>query len=111
MNPRSIVADFLAGEYRKLGRRAIEGVEAEGIEVTKIPNAVSNFEVDSEIAQLWVSIETGYPVMLESTTIGKGGKIRIEMTIDQFQWDVEFDPGQFKADIPPDFTLIEMPQQ
>ncbi len=111
MDPKAIVRDFLAGEYRKLGRRTIEGMEAEGIEVTKIPNAVSNFEVDSEIAQLWVSVETGYPVMLESTTIGNGGKVRIEMVFDQFQWDVDLDPRQFKAEIPADYELIEIPQQ
>jgi len=110
MNPRSIVADFLAGDYKELGRRTIEGVQAEGIEVTKIPNGAANFQIDSEVAQLWVSVETGYPVMLESTTVGNGGKIRIEMIIDQFQWDVDFDPRQFKAEIPPDYTLLEMPQ-
>jgi hypothetical protein len=55
-------------------------------------------------------VETGYPVMLESTTVGNGGKIKIEMILDQFQWDVEFEPGEFQVEIPPDYTLMEMPQ-
>ncbi|MGE5297057.1 MAG: hypothetical protein ACM3VT_19715 [Solirubrobacterales bacterium] len=111
MDPKAIVRDFLAGEYRKLGRKTIEGMEVEGIEVTKIPNAMSNFEVDSEIARLWVSIQTGYPVMLEGTIVGNGGKVKIEMIIDQFQWDVDLDPRQFKTEIPADYELIEVPQQ
>jgi outer membrane lipoprotein-sorting protein len=111
MDPKAIVRDFLAGDYEKLGRRTIEGVETEGIEVTKIPNSMANFQIDSELAQLWVSVETGYPVMLESTTVGNGGKIRIEMIIDHFQWDVQLDPSQFRVEIPSDYTLMETPQQ
>lgn len=108
MNPRSIVTDFFAGEYRELGRRTIEGVEAEGIEVTKIPNAASNFEVDREVAQLWVSVETGYPVLLEATIVGNGGKVKIDMVIDQFQWNVEFDPDEFRVEIPSDYEPLEV---
>lgn len=108
MDPRSIVTSFLACDYKELGRRTVEGVQAEGIEVTKIPNSAANFQIDSEVAQLWVSVETGYPVMLESTTVGNGGKIKIEMVIDQFQWDVEFEPDAFKTQIPSDYQPLEI---
>jgi hypothetical protein len=110
MDPRMIVKDFLAGDYKELGRRTVAGVEAEGIEVTKIPHSMANFQIDSEVAQLWVSVETGYPVMLESTVIGNGGKVKIETAIDQFEWNVELDPSQFKAEIPADYTLMETSQ-
>ena len=108
MDPRSIVTSFLAGDYKELGRRTVEGAEAEGIEVTKIPHSAANFQIDSEVARLWVSVETGYPVMLESTTVGNGGKIKIEMVIDQFQWDIQFDPEEFKTEIPSDYEPLEV---
>lgn len=108
MNPRSIVADFLSGDYEELGRRTIEGVEAEGIEVTKVPNTMANFPIDSEVAQLWVSVETGYPILMECTTVGNGGKVKIEMVVDQFQWDVQFDPEEFKTEIPSDYQPLEI---
>ncbi len=28
--------------------------------------------------------------------------------MDQFQWDVEFDPGEFKTVIPPDYEPLEI---
>lgn len=108
MNPRSIVADFLAGDYKKLGCRTIEGVQAEGIEVTKIPNAMANFRIDSQVAQLWVNVETGYPILMESTTVGNGGKVKISMVVDQFQWDVPFESGAFQTQIPSDYQPLEI---
>lgn len=108
MNPSAIVADFLAGDYKKLGCRTIEGVEAEGIEVTKIPNAMANFPIDSQVAQLWVNVETGYPILMESTTVGNGGKVKISMVVDQFQWDVPFESGAFQTQIPSDYQPLEI---
>lgn len=110
MDPRGMVRSFLAGDYRKLGRRTIEGMEAEGIEVTKIPNSMANFTIDSQVAQLWVSVQTGYPILFDSTILGNGGDLKIETVIDQFQWNVELDPNGFKAKIPPDYTQMAMPQ-
>ena len=62
----------------------------------------------SHTAQLWVSVETGYPVLIESEVVGNNGTLQIKMTIDEFQWDVELDPSEFHAVIPPDYQLLEM---
>ncbi len=105
---RDMVRQFTAGDYKELGRRTIDGVPAEGIETQHVPGGGGNFQVDSETAQLWVSVETGYPVLLEIHVVGNNGTLQVEMIMDQFQWDVELDPSQFKTVIPPDYQLLEI---
>ena len=105
---RDMVRQFTAGDYKELGRRTIDGVLAEGIETQHVPGGGGNFHVDSETAQLWVSVETGYPVLLEIHVVGNNGALGVEMIMDQFQWDVELDPSQFKTVIPPDYQPLEI---
>ncbi len=106
--PKAMVRQFTSGDYKELGRRTINGVEAEGIEVQNPPGYMANFQVDSRTAQLWVSVETGYPVLIESEVVGNNGTLRIKTIEDQFQWDVEFDPSEFKAVIPSDYRRMEI---
>jgi hypothetical protein len=106
--PKAMVRQFTAGDYKKLGRRTIAGVEAEGIEVQNPLGFMGNFQVDSHTAQLWVSVETGYPVLIESEIVGNNGTIQIKMIMDEFQWDVELDPSEFHAVIPPDYQPLEI---
>jgi len=106
--PQAMVRQFTAGAYQELGRRTIDGVEAEGIEVQSPLGFMGNFQVDSHTAQLWVSVETGYPVRIESEIVGNNGALRIQMIMDQFQWDVELDPSEFKTVIPPDYQRLEI---
>jgi hypothetical protein len=105
---RDMVRQFTAGDYKELGRRTIDGVPAEGIETQHVPGGGGNFQVDSETAQLWVSVETGYPVLLEIHVVGNNDTLQVEMIMDQFQWDVELDPAQFKTVIPPDYQPLEI---
>ena len=107
MDPEAIVKQFLAGGHKELGRELIDDVEVEGIEVTNPVGFKSNFQVDSCVARLWVSVDTGYPVLLESDIVGNGGDIRVEQIVDQFEWDVEFDPEMFQLEIPPDYTEMQ----
>jgi hypothetical protein len=60
---------------------------------------------------LWVSAETGYPVLYESKMSGEyeGQVWESESVTDQFQWDVELNPGIFEPNIPPDYERIERP--
>jgi hypothetical protein len=106
--PRAMIRQFTAGDYKELGRRTINGVEAEGIETHDPAGFGGNFQVDSRTAQLWVSVEMGYPVVIESDVVGNNGTLRIKTVIDQFQWDVEFDPSEFKTVIPPDYQPLEI---
>ena len=107
-SPKRWITEFLSGDYRKLGQKTIDGVLCEGLETTDTTFGVATFEVDSVLARVWVSMETGYPVMLEGEVTGGGDeKIHIKGVLDQFQWDVELDPSLFEPDIPPDYELMQ----
>jgi outer membrane lipoprotein-sorting protein len=58
------------------------------------------------MARIWVSLETGYPVQLETEIVRNNGEIRIGAVWDQFQWDVELDESMFEPNIPADYIDI-----
>jgi hypothetical protein len=105
---KAMILQFTFGDYKELGRRTIDGVEAEGIETHESAGFGGNFQVDSRTSQLWVSVETGYPVLVESDVVGNNGTLQIKTVMDQFQWDVALDPAQFKTVIPPGYRRMEM---
>lgn len=106
-SPKRWITEFLSRDYRKLGQKTIDGVLCEGLETTDTTFGVATFEVDSMLARVWVSVETGYPVMLEGeVTGGADEKINIKGILDQFQWDVELDPSIFEPNIPPDYEQM-----
>ncbi len=109
MEPKEAVREYLSAEYTKLGRRTIEGVEAEGIEIDRDPSeAKANFQVDSCVIQLWVAVDTGLPILVEVDTVGKNGTLEIHTVQDNFQWNVELDASEFEPDIPEDYTQMEV---
>jgi hypothetical protein len=113
-NPGFLVQMILSGEYSKLGQKTIEGVLCEGIETTDstclgpLPLGIEDLQVEF---RLWVSTETGYPVLFKSKMGGEyeGEWGELECVMDQFQWDVELDPGIFEPDIPPDYEAVIRP--
>jgi outer membrane lipoprotein-sorting protein len=113
-NPSFLVQMILSAEHSKLGQKTIEGVLCEGIETTDpaclgpLPEQVNNLQVEF---RLWVSAETGYPVLFESKMGGEseGEWGESECVIDQFQWDVELDPDIFEPNIPTGYEKIERP--
>ena len=111
MNPRYLVQTILSCEHKKLGQKNIDGVLCEGIETTDpasvgpTPEPIDRLDV---LLRLWVSVETGYPVLFESKISGEhngqvGGS---EGMMDQFQWDVDLDPSLFEPNIPPDYESM-----
>ena len=113
-NPGFLVQKILSSEHNKLGQKTIEGILCEGIETTDpaclgpLPEQVNNIQVEF---RLWVSAETGYPVLYESKMSGeyKGQWDETGCLMDQFQWDVELESGIFEPDIPPEYERIERP--
>jgi hypothetical protein len=106
-SPKRWITEFLSRDYRKLGQKTIDGVLCEGLETTDTTFGVATFEVDSMLARVWVSVETGYPVMLEGEVTGGGNdKIHIKGVLDQFQWDVELDSSIFEPNIPTDYKQM-----
>jgi hypothetical protein len=109
INPKAWTQKFLSCECRNLGKKMIDGILCEGLETTDTAFLDdSDPPVESLMLQLWVSVETGYPVLFECNAVNKpddGG--RIEVVLDQFQWDVELDPSEFEPKIPPDYELTD----
>jgi len=113
-NPGFLVQKILSCEHSKLGQKTIDGVLCEGIEtadpayIGPLPGQVNNLQAEF---RLWVSAETGYPVLYESKMSGEheGEVWESESVTDQFQWDVELDPGIFEPNIPPDYEQITRP--
>jgi hypothetical protein len=106
-SPKRWVQEFLSKDYRKLGQKTIDGVLCEGLETSDPTFGVGTFQVDSLMARLWVSVETGYPVLLEAEVIGDNGRLRITGILDRFKWDVELDAGIFEPNIPSDYELMK----
>jgi hypothetical protein len=114
VNPSLLVQKILSCEHSKLGQKTIEGVLCEGIETTDpacvdpLPGKVNNMEVEF---RLWVGVETRYPVLFERKLSGEheGQVWDWECIMDQFQWDMELDPGIFEPNIPTDYKGVERP--
>lgn len=107
-NPRYLVQQILSVEHTELGEKTVDGILCEGLE-TSDPAVVGNVVdmVDSldVYLELWVDVQTQYPVRFESRVVAEaeGEVLESECIMDQFQWDVEIDPSRFKLEIPDDY--------
>ena len=110
VEPKDYVRALLSTGYDTLGRKTINGIEAEGVGMDDPAGAnISSdvpIEINSHKAELWVAVDTGLPVLFKSTTHYNGNKT-IHSIHKNFQWNVELDPGLFDPEIPSDYTLIE----
>ncbi len=98
-SPREMVRRFFSLEYKELGRKIINGVVVEGIEVNDPRVLSANFPIEKIIARLWVDIETNLPVLVETEVIGQEEKFQFKTIIDEFQWNIALDAEMFKPDI------------
>jgi hypothetical protein len=107
LNPEDITTRILSHEHRKVGTQTIDGVLCDGIETTD-PAVYGDYPVKTFVGRLWVSVETGYPVLIEvEATAGEDGSVRMTGFVDQFKWDVEFSPSDREISIPPGFRPLE----
>jgi hypothetical protein len=116
MTPDGIANMIRTSESVELGRKTIDGVSVEGLEIRNTDIVVAPIEVDSIVIRMWVDVKTYLPVVIEaeamssdkSLTALTGGKPgKIELFADEFQWDVELDPKIFEPNIPDDYTKSE----
>ena len=105
MDPREWVRHFLSADFKPLGRKIIDGVKAEGIEINELgvirkssgPSAIENYA-----ARLWVSVDTQLPVRMEEEyTLGSS---RSGGGADQFQWNPSLSAADIEPVIPADYT-------
>jgi outer membrane lipoprotein-sorting protein len=109
MSPKKLIDQYLSTDYKKLGPKIIDGLEVEGIEVNDPSVMQATFPIESIVARLWVSKETGLPVRMETELTGNNGALKMEGVMNELQWNVEFSASDFTPNIPSDYTLIEMP--
>ncbi|MCP4257620.1 MAG: hypothetical protein GY774_08870 [Planctomycetes bacterium] len=106
LRPEDITSKILSFENWKVGTKTIDGVLCEGLE-TNDPAVCGAPPTKTFVGRLWVSVETGYPVLIEvEATDGEDGSIQMKGFVDQFQWDVEFSPGDRQISIPPGFRSL-----
>ena len=121
ITPKGIVSWCQEGSYKKLARREIEGVTAEGFELKDPPllkdfmdisSLTPLFPIEKSTARMWVDVETSLPVAAEmEVKTGRGlltgfRELKVESYAYEMQWDAEIDPDIFKLVIPDDYTPL-----
>ena len=104
-NPKGMIREFMSFEHTELGRKIIDGVEVEGIEVND-PDFLANV-FESTVGILWVDVRTNLPVRTEIRGITGNGSVETKIIAYDFNWDAEPAPDVFEPNIPDDYTLLE----
>jgi len=116
-DPKLIVEAFLNGDYKKLGRREINGVTVEGIEshdvspTAGVPGGGGLMEAleglsTQVIASLWVDVATGWPFEITFDITDENGGEQMTIVVSDFQWDAQIDPTTFASVIPEGYELM-----
>ena len=117
MTPDGVANLIRSSDYVELGRKKIDGVEVEGLEIRGTDLVVAPVvELASVVIRMWVDVKTYLPVVIEAeavttdkaiTTFTGGKPVQVELLAAEFQWDVELDPEIFEPNIPDDYTRLE----
>ena len=116
MTPDGIANLIRTSEYVELGRKTIDGVDVEGLEIRGPDLVVAPVKLDDIVIRMWVDVETYLPVLIEAEAVTSdkyltaftGGKpVEVELLAGEFQWDVELDSEIFEPNIPDDYTMLE----
>ena len=116
-DPKLIVETFLEGDYKKLGRREINGVTVEGIEshdvspAAGVPGGAGLMEglegrSTQVTASLWVDAATRWPVEITFDITDENGGEQMTIVVSDFQWEAHIDPTPFASIIPEGYELM-----
>jgi len=116
-DPKLIVEAFLGGDYKKLGRREINGVTVEGVQSNDVsptegvPGGAGLMEglegLSTKVtASLWVDVATGWPVEITFDITDENGGEQMNIVVSDFQWDAQIDPATFASVIPEGYELM-----
>lgn len=104
-DPRAIVKEFMCcNQYTKIGKKTIDGIEVEGIEIDNEKFGKTLFEKGK--GRLWVAVDTDLPVLIELEGTSAAGAVQISMTIDSFDWEPGLQAEDFEPVISSDYTLM-----
>ncbi|RMF84001.1 MAG: hypothetical protein D6744_03795 [Planctomycetota bacterium] len=102
----SAPADFIAAlrgwtgdADRELGRKEIDGRQAEGFEIDGDRLGFSSAPGAHSSARVWVDVKTALPVLIELETTSPDGQ-NTYVRQDQFVWDTPLEAKLFELDIP-----------
>ena len=96
-DPRDFIKAFMSYNYRKLGRKSIDGQEVEGIEIND--PKFGKFGFEGCIAQIWVNVNTNLPVLFELEGTSGHGTVETKIVFDNFNWEGEYDSSLFEPDL------------
>lgn len=118
-DPKAMVEAFLAGKYKELGRREIDGVAVKGVESSMISPSAGfpggggfiGYAGEDEMAgkavgRLWVDAATGWPVEVTLEITDEASDSEVTIVIRDFQWDVQVAADAFAAVIPDGYELL-----
>jgi len=103
-DPRALVKQFTENEYTELGRSIVDGIEVEGFE-SNDPNIVEKV-LGNVVGRIWVDTATKLPVRCEIEVKSDSGETMMDMTVYDFEWNIEVAPHFFVFTIPDDYKLV-----
>jgi hypothetical protein len=103
-DPRSTLRQMMEYEYTELGHDTIDGIRVEGIEVTD--PAMLHGMVDTLVARLWCDVKTDLPVLMTIKGTADNGAVVWDMTLRDYGWNVEIEPGLLEPNIPDDYEML-----
>lgn len=115
---KQIIQPIKSGQYTELGRKTIDGIEVEGIEI-RDPNILAGsaypIKFDSIVMRLWADVRTSLLFRVDGeaitsdkyVTIFTGGRpVEAKIVADEYQWDVELSQSIFEPNIQDNYTLM-----
>jgi len=102
-DPRLSIKMFMSYNYTKLGRKIVDGQEAEGIEIND--PKFGKFGFEGCIAQIWVNVDTNLPVLLELEGTSGHGIVETKVISENFKWNGEYDESIVEPDLS-EYSLV-----
>jgi len=107
-DPKDLVKEILSkGEYRKLGKKSVDGVLAEGFAFNDKRTLLSmeKDRLDDVSVRIWADVNTNLPIRIEMDCIYNG--LETELVMCDPKWDVELKPNFFEPKIPDGYIKPE----
>jgi hypothetical protein len=109
ISPESIVNFILSkGDYKKLGRKTVNGILSEGFEFDdkRAMLSMEKDQIKNIVMRLWVDVNTNLPVRVELNGVLTNNSAANVVMYDP-KWDVELEPDFFEPKIPVDYIEPE----
>ncbi len=116
---------YQSGDYRKIGPKQIDGINAIGFEATdwskRMPKALNAkaasffLSAGDMTARAWIDPETKLPIRNEvegeiaPCVVSLFEKAHLTIVDDTFTWGLPIDPAKFLPEIPEDYRKITLP--